>query len=375
MSDMKQKFAELANLFQIPGQIKNIRTVNNGHINSTYDVIIAREGVDHRFIFQKINSFVFKEPEKIMRNIERITAHIGSKLEKEGKSRDGVMHFAHMADGKNFYMEQDGFWRISEFVPNVVTINSCADLSALRSAGTAFGNFQIMLSDFDASLLYETIPNFHNTKMRLDALTEHVQADTYNRVSEIEAELESVDVMREEAVRLTAFIEEKKLPLRVTHNDTKINNVLFDRDTLEAKTVIDLDTVMPGLVAYDFGDAIRFAANKVAEDEPDAKKAGIDMERFRAFAEGFLPQIASELTPMEIETMALGAFTMTFEVGIRFLDDYVNGDVYFKIEYPKHNLVRARCQLALAKDMLIHMDEMNAIVKTIVDAARQQPNE
>lgn len=363
-------FQNLANIFQIPGEIRQISAVNQGHINSTYDVLMETEERKHRFIFQKINSHVFRNPEKIMQNIELITTHIAEKLERQGKSRDGVMHFAHKADGSNFHIVQDGFWRISEFVPNTTTVNTVPDRDMLRSAGAAFGEFQTYLADFDASRLYETIPNFHNTRLRLESLLQHAEEDPCNRAAEVAAELETIRSFAKEAVALTELVESDAIPLRVTHNDTKINNILFDRDTMQAKTVIDLDTVMPGLVAYDFGDAIRFAANKAAEDEPDLSKVGIDLELFRAFAEGFVPMLADTLTETEQQTLALGAFVMTAEVGIRFLDDYISGDTYFKIAYEKHNLVRARCQIALATDMLRHMDEMNAIIREILNTDR-----
>ena len=359
---MKQKFTELAGLFCIPGEIKTIDVISNGNINATYDVSIEHEGKTRRYVFQKLNIFVFKSPKRIMKNIEAITRHIADKLEAEGKSRDYVMHFAHTVEGKNYYMEDQGFWRISEFVPNTVTFNSCEDLDKLRSAGKAFGNFQTMLADFDASSLYETIPNFHNTRSRIAVLMRHVNEDPCGRVDEVEAEVKKIKEFRSLAVRLNELIDSQELPLRVTHNDTKINNVLFDKDTGEAKTVIDLDTVMPGLVAHDFGDAVRFAANTSAEDEPDLSKVALDMDRFRAFAEGFIPEVAQSLTPTEVKTMSLGAFTMTVELAVRFLDDYITGDQYFKTLYRGHNLVRARCQLHLADIVYEHLGEMNKII-------------
>lgn len=362
---MKEKFTELAGIFCLPGTITSIDVISNGNINATYDVSIEHEGKTRRYVFQKLNIFVFKSPKKIMKNIEAITSHIADKLEMEGKSRDYVMHFAHTVEGKNYYMEDQGFWRISEFVPNTVTYNSCEDLDKLRSAGQAFGNFQTMLADFDASSLYETIPNFHNTRSRIAVLMRHVSEDPCGRVDEVGEEIRGIKELRALAVRLNELIDSQELPLRVTHNDTKINNVLFDKDTGEAKTVIDLDTVMPGLVAHDFGDAVRFAANTAAEDEPDLSKVSLDMDRFRAFAEGFIPEVASSLTPTEVKTLSLGAFTMTLELAVRFLDDYITGDQYFKTLYRGHNLVRTRCQLKLAREMYEHLGEMNKIVAEI----------
>lgn len=362
---MKAKFTELAKIFQIEGEITSIDVISNGNINSTFDVTVNVKGDEHRYVFQKLNIFVFKSPKKIMKNIEKITSHIADKLEEQGRSRDCVMHFLHTADGKNYFMEEQGFWRISEYVPNTETFNTCDDLDRLRSAGAAFGEFQTMLADFDAGNLYETIPNFHNTRSRIAVLMRHVNEDPCGRVDEVMDLVNRIKALKPLAVRLNELVDSQELPLRVTHNDTKINNVLFDKSTGEAKTVIDLDTVMPGLVAHDFGDAIRFAANYAPEDEPDLSKVGLDIERFRAFAEGFIPEVASALTPTEVKTLALGAFTMTIELAVRFLDDYITGDQYFKTLYRGHNLVRTRCQLKLAEEMQERLGEMNRIIADI----------
>ncbi len=362
---MQTKFAELAKIFQIEGDIVSIDQIGNGNVNQTYDVVMSHNGVESRYVFQKVNIFVFKNPKMIMKNIEAITSHIADKLEACCESRDCVMHFAHRENGKNYYTEDQGFWRISEYVPNTITYNTCDDLNKLKSAGKAFGHFQTQLSDFDASSLYETIPNFHNTRSRIAVFMRHVNEDPCGRADEVTAEIEKIKAYKSLAVRLNELIDSQELPLRVTHNDTKINNVLFDATTGEAKTVIDLDTVMPGLVAHDFGDAVRFACNVVAEDEPDFSKVSLDMDKFRAFAEGFIPEVASSLTPIEIKTLALGAFVMTVELAVRFLDDYITGDQYFKTLYRGHNLVRTRSQLALADDMYEKLGAMNAIVAEI----------
>lgn len=362
---MKQKFSALAQVFCLSGDVTDYKVIGNGNINTTYDVTMRDGEKTRRFVFQKLNIFVFKSPKRIMKNIEKITSHIADKLELEGKSRDGVMHFAHTAEGKNYYMEDQGFWRISEFVPNTVTHNACDDLDVLRSAGVAFGNFQTMLSDFDATALYETIPGFHDTRSRIAVLLRHVNEDPCGRVDEVEEEVSRIRAYRSLAVRLNELIDSREIPLRVTHNDTKINNVLFDQDTGEAKTVIDLDTVMPGLVAYDFGDAIRFAANTAPEDEADLSKVDLDMDRFRAFAEGFLSALGNTLTPIEVKTLSLGVFTMTLELAVRFLDDYITGDQYFKTLYRGHNLVRTRCQLRLADIVYERLGEMNKIISEL----------
>ena len=358
-------FNELLRVFMLDGSVEKYELTSNGIINNTYVVTVIADEGEKKYIFQRINVFVFKKPIDIMKNIEKITSHIASKLDAEGLDPYKVMHFAHTAEGKNYYMNGEEFWRVSEFVPNSVAYNSCDDLKVLRSAGRAFGEFQTMLSDFDASTIYETIPDFHNTRARIDVFKKHVEEDPCGRAAEVAEEIEKIKGFYDMAVRLNELLDSGELPLRVTHNDTKINNVLFDKDTGEARTVIDLDTVMPGLVAHDFGDAIRFAANTAAEDEPDLSLVSLDMARFRAFTEGFIPEVAHSLTPTEIKTLALGAFTMTAELSVRFLDDYIMGDKYFKTRYKGHNLVRTRCQIRLAEDMLARMDEMNGIISEI----------
>ena len=368
MEVMFEKFIQLCDVFCIKGTVKDVSVISNGNINTTYDVNVEENGVVRRYVFQNLNIFVFKNPKRIMTNIKYITEHIAQKLEESGDSRDKVMHFLQTSSGQNYYMEDQGFWRISEYVANTVAINSADNLEKLREAGRAFGKFQTMLSDFDATLLYETIPNFHNTRSRIAVFLRHVNEDPCGRAEQVTDEIEGIKRMRPLAIRLNELLDSQELPLRVTHNDTKINNVLFDKDTGEAKTVIDLDTVMPGLVAHDFGDAIRFAASTTAEDEKDLTKVSLDMDKYRAFAEGFVPQVVSTLTDTEIETMALGAFVMTVELAVRFLDDYITGDVYFKTLYRDHNLVRARCQLRLAEDMYQKLDEMNAIIAKIAKA-------
>ena len=365
---MKERIAHVAAQFGLEGEVRDVNVVTHGNINCTYDVTIRNYEEEHRYIFQKLNIFVFKNPKRIMGNIRRITEHISAKLEERGESQDHVMHFYKTPEGKNYYMRNQGFWRVSDYVPNTVTYNTSDNLDLLRSAGRAFGEFQTMLSDFDATQLYETIPNFHNTRSRIAVFLCHVNEDPCGRADEVVAEIEQVKEWKPLAVKLNEYIDSQELPLRVTHNDTKINNLLFDKDTHEAKTVIDLDTVMPGLTAHDFGDAVRFAANTAPEDEPNVANVSLDMNRFRAFAEGFVPQITHSLTPLEVETLALGAFVITVELAVRFLDDYITGDQYFKTLYPGHNLVRARCQLALAEDMYRHLDEMNAIIAEIADA-------
>ena len=361
-----QTLAYLAEKFGIEGTVKGFEVVRHGHINGTFDVAIEREdGVEKHYFFQRVNTFVFKHPEQIMSNIAHVTGHLAQKLEQLGESRHGAMRFVTRPGGANFYIKGDEFWRVSKAVPNALTINVCQNPESFRSAGQGFGHFQMLLADFDASKLYETIPNFHNTKWRLETLWANVEADPCGRAKEVTQELKSIRRLSALACRLGEMLDAGELPLRVTHNDTKINNIIFDKDTLKAKTVIDLDTVMPGLVANDFGDAIRFTGNTAKEDEADLSKVGLSLTMFRAFTEGFLGEVKNALTPAEIDTLALGAFTMTLELVARFLADYLVGDQYFKVAYPEHNLVRARCQLRLAEDMFDKFDDMNRIVAEV----------
>ena len=348
--------------FRLKGELESYELITHGNINTTY--CVKYKNPEKSYIFQKVNTYVFREPVEIMKNIDLVTEHIRGKQRVKNVT---ALHYHHTDDGKNsWFSAQDNFWRVSNNF-NALTLQASSDPEVLRQAGRAFGEFQSKLSDFDATLLYETIPNFHNTKKRLEGFFENVLKDEYGRVSEVKDEIEFVRSHREIAEKLTNLSEKGIIPKRVTHNDTKINNVLFDKETGEPLVVIDLDTVMPGLAAHDFGDAVRFAANTAAEDEKDLTKVSFDLDLYRGFAEGFISAAADILTPEEIDTMALGALTITIELGMRFLDDYITGDKYFKTRYAGHNLDRTRCQFALASDMEKKFDEMNKIVKDTAD--------
>lgn len=275
-----------------------------------------------------------------------------------------MLFFLKAKDGKNYYLdEENNFWRAYIYVDNAFTYDYPENNDILRLVGDGFGLFQNRLSDFDASILYETIPNFHNTKVRIETFKNSVKKDSCKRVSRAEKEISYILSAEKEASVLSELVDNEAVPLRVTHNDTKCNNLLFDKNLKIPVAVIDLDTIMPGLSAYDFGDAVRVVASTAMEDEPDISKVHIDLERFESFTSGFVSRVSSHLEPKEIDLFALGAFTMTYEVGLRFLTDYLDGDVYFKIGYPEHNLIRARVQLALADDIRKNLEEMKNIVK------------
>ena len=358
---MQQILTEIGECFRLDrdGTFSGYETIKNGNINKTYKVMYKTgDGEIKSYIFQKVNTAVFRAPVEIMANIDRVTSHIRKKC--GGKP---TLHYLHTPSGENYTYDRDGgFWRVMNCIDSV-TFDTCDDPAVLRSAGEAFGAFQLQLADFDGSVLYETIPDFHNTRKRLATL--FADAETSDRTPSVTSELETIRTFADIACLLWDRYERHEFPVRVTHNDTKANNVLFDRETLRPLTVIDLDTVMPGMVMYDFGDAVRFLANTAAEDEPDLTKVSFDVRKFTAFAEGFLGQVKDSVTQAELDSMVLGAFSITVELAARFLDDHLNGDTYFKVNYPGHNLVRTRCQLRLAEDILQKREELEKIVREI----------
>ncbi len=361
--NIDEKLAKVCEGFCIDGTYIGHELIQVGNVNKTYRVIVRlTSGNEKSFLVQNLNTYVFKNPVKVMDNIDKVTEHIRAK--HPGKI---ALHFHHTKDRKTYIESGKDFWRMSNFIPST-TYNVVNDLNVVRNAGRAFGAFQTDLSDFDSNELFETIPNFHNTTKRFESLAAIVAADPCGKVAEVREELDYLFSVQEMACRLTTLWEQGKLPLRVTHNDTKINNVLFDAEGNAALVVVDLDTVMPGLVGHDFGDAIRFAANYAEEDSPELSKVGVSMDVFRAFTEGFLEKTAGALTQTELETLALSCFVLTVELAVRFLDDYIQGSPYFKINYPEHNLIRTRNQIALAKDMQKKMPLMEKIVKECASA-------
>lgn len=359
--ELQNKLAEVCRLFCIKGTFLGYETIQVGNVNKTYEVRFrTEEGKEKSFLVQNVNTYAFRHPVELMENIDKVTEHIRAK-----KPGQVALHFHHTADRKTYVIDGNNFWRMTNFIPSL-TYNTAEDMDVIRNAGRAFGEFQMDLADFDPNALVETIPDFHNTVARYANLDASVAADRAGRVKLVREELTYLNSVREMACSLTRMQEEGALPIRVTHNDTKINNVLFHPEKKTAMVVIDLDTVMPGLVGHDFGDAIRFAGNFVAEDCPEPEKAGLDLAVFRAFAEGFLEKTAGTLTPKEIDTLALSCFCLTVELCTRFLGDYLDGDKYFKINYPEHNLVRTRCQIALAKDMFHKLPQMEAIVRECI---------
>ena len=364
---LKDTLDAIGKAFHISGTLTKVQEIEIGHINRTYRVFFMTENeegthIEESYLFQWMNTYVFKKPEQLMENIEKVTAFI-----REHYPEKICLRFLYAGEGnerKNFLIRDGEFWRVCVYIPSV-SLNNGADLEVIRRAGEAFGDFQRMLSGFDASLLYETIPNFHNTLNRYRNLTDAAEKDLCGRKKDIEEELAWLLSVKDQACLLAQLQQQGKLPLRVTHNDTKINNVLFDEETMVPLAVIDLDTVMPGYIGADFGDAVRSSANLANEDCRELEKVRIDLEIYRAFAEGFLSKTAGTLTELETETLADACFSMTVENAVRFLEDHLRGDVYFRVRDALQNLDRARCQIRLAQEMQKNMDEMHEIVRSI----------
>ncbi|MBQ9106542.1 MAG: aminoglycoside phosphotransferase family protein [Clostridia bacterium] len=320
----------------------------DGHINNTFRVTTPAA----QYILQKLNTNVFKKPQQVMENIERVTVFLRNKIRHTGgdPSRE-TLCFLKATDGKNYFEDESGFWRVSRYVTGTKSSYCAESAHDFYLGAVAFGRFQRFLSDFPADTLYETIPDFHNTPKRYRDLEEAVKSDVCSRAASVQKELEFVRSRMALVNSVQGMYEKGEIPLRVTHNDTKLNNVLLDEKTGRGICVVDLDTVMPGFSVYDFGDAIRSGACTCAEDDPDFEKACLDLELFDAFVKGFLEGCGEGLTENEIKAFPVGAMAITLECGMRFLTDYLSGDTYFRIERPDHNLDRCRTQFHMVLDM------------------------
>jgi len=342
--------------------------LTSGNINNTYLITFEDKGERRYYTLQHINKFVFKKPYEVMSNIEKVTGHIAAAYEKAGiDPKRHVLQLVPTRDGGYLYQDDEGhFWRAYDYITGASAYDAPCKDEHIFETGRAFGEFQKHLTDFPADELYATIPDFHNTTKRFYTFVASVAADRAGRVRHIENEIEFMFEHRKLMNKIVTMLDNGKLPLRVTHNDTKINNILIDNETDKATCVIDLDTVMPGSSLYDYGDVIRFCASFFAEVEPDTKKIKLDMHAFRLFTEGFLSETNGFLDKEEIRQLPLGVLVITCELAMRFLTDYIDGDVYFKVRSPEHNLVRARAQMALLTDMEAKYDEMCAIIEEFI---------
>ncbi len=355
----KPTVQQIASVFQCPGEYRGARPYGEGHINHTY-LVDTTEG---HYILQQVNGTVFAQPENVMDNVVAVTDHLHNRIAAAGgDARRETLTLLPTAEGKYYWVTEQGeLYRMYRFIDNAVCYQTVENARVFYEAAKAFGRFQQMLSDFDASVLKEIIPDFHNTPVRYAQLMEAAKNNAAGRLQECEAELAFAAARKDELGRVVDALRDGTIPTRVTHNDTKLNNVLFDGDTDEGLCVIDLDTVMPGSLLYDFGDSIRFGASSAPEDETHLEKVEMLPELYEAYVKGFLEVLGKDITPAELELLPFSAKLLTMECGMRFLADHLNGDVYFRINYPGHNLDRARNQFKLVADMEAKMAQMEAI--------------
>ena len=339
------------------------QSYGNGHINDTFLVV-----ADRRYILQRMNTEIFKNPDGLMSNIIGVTEHIRKKTAAVGGdvARCTLAVCPTLTQDQYFCDGAGNYWRLYEFTERTVTRERVECAEDFYRCAEAFGEFQRQLADYPATTLNETIPNFHNTSWRYENLMRAVHRNPYKRLGGVLSEVAFVKEREHFCGTLERARKEGRLPLRVTHNDTKLNNILFDEDSGKAICVIDLDTVMSGYSVTDFGDSIRFGANTAAEDETDLSRVALDLALFKVYAQGFIKGCGGSLTDTEIELLPIGAIMMTLECGMRFLTDYLEGDIYFKIHRPNHNLDRAKNQFALVADMERKLDEMRSIIKNMI---------
>lgn len=356
------KMKGIVSKFQVEGTISDIRPFGNGHINDSYFVGIEGDGPD--YVLQRINHNVFQDVDMLQDNIKAVTEHIREKLVKKGeKDIDRkVLKFIPTRDGKFYTKEGDEYWRLMVYIPDSVSYEAVTPDSS-RLAGLAFGEFQSMLADIPVEL-GETIPNFHNMEFRLKQLNDAVKANAAGRVDEVKDILAEIEKRADYMCMAEKLHREGKLPKRVSHCDTKVNNMLFDKETNQILCVIDLDTVMPSYIFSDYGDFLRTGANTGEEDDKNLDNVEFDMAIFKAFTEGYLESAGSFLTQMEIENLPYAAALFPYMQAVRFLADYINGDTYYKIKYPEHNLVRTRAQMKLLTSIEARFPEMKAFIES-----------
>ena len=356
---------EVLSAWDFPETLVGAVRYGQGHINDTFCVLCqAQEGDCVRFILQGLSGAAFPHPEELMENFAGITSFLRERIIAQGGDplRE-TLSLVRTRDGKDFYTDSNGkVWRLTPFIENTDCFQR-ATPELFEASARAFGRFQRMLAGYPAEKLHEAIPNFHNTEDRLAKFEAVLKADKLGRAAQVLEEIQFVLDRRGDCSVAMEALRGGVLPLRVTHNDTKLNNILIDRDTGEGVCVIDLDTTMPGLSINDFGDSIRFGANHSAEDEKDLGKVNFDIELYEAYTRGFLQGAAGSLTEAELEYLPWGARLMTLECGIRFLTDYLDGDHYFRIHYPEQNLDRCRTQFKLVRDMEQQFEAMAAVVK------------
>ena len=364
MSNTNIMREEAMNNFEFSGTLTEIIPFGSGHINDTFRLTFDTEGGERKYILQRMNKGIFQKPVELMENVMGVTSFLRNKIEKQGGDPDReTLNIVFAKDGRPYYVDSTGeYWRAYLFIQGASCYDKVENKNDFYQSAVAFGHFQGLLADYPAETLHETIANFHNTASRFEDFKAAVARDTCGHAKEVQDEINFVLERENLAHVLCDMLAENKLPLRVTHNDTKLNNIMIDDATGKAICVIDLDTVMPGLSVHDFGDSIRFGASTADEDEQDLSKVSCDLELFDLYTKGFIEGCAGSLTETEIDMLPIGAMVMTYECGMRFLSDYLDGDVYFKVHREGHNLDRCRTQFKLVADMEQKLEAMNEIV-------------
>lgn len=362
------KLKDVLSHFDIKGSFTGYTALKSGNINKTFAVFtIDEKGKTRTYLLQQINATVFSDPQTISDNIEGVTSYIFNHLPQNSDKKRLVERIFDTKDGKKLYIDNDKcYWRLMSYIYDSVCVN-LADAKILESTGKAFGNFLAQLSEYPIETLKETIPDFHNTPKRVRDLKASYEKDVCGRRAEVDEACRYIFAQEYYINFFENAYKDGKLPLRVTHNDTKCNNVLFDAHTYEPLAVIDLDTVMPGFPAYDFGDAIRFGANTCTEDDPNLEKVELDLEKYEAFCRGYISAVKHKLTRFELETLYIGAVTTILEIGARFLADYLDGDVYFICRRDRHNYYRGMNQVKLLRSAISRIDDLRRISFKYID--------
>ena len=363
---MAYDFKNIISKFKIEGKLVSCERYGEGHINETYLAVIENAGVKTNYILQKINNKIFKNVDGLMENIRAVTEFNRAKIiEKGGNPDRESLSLVYAKDGSSYYYDQasEGYFRVYIFITDAIAYQVIEKPEHFYQSAVAFGNFANLLAEFKADALFESIPNFHNTVKRFGDFETALKDDKLGRAAGVKKEIDFVLERKDYCGRIVNLLKSGKMPTKVTHNDTKLNNVMLDAKTGEPVAVIDLDTIMPGSICYDFGDSIRFGCNPAAEDEKDLSKVNFDLNLFETFAKGYLSALGESATKIERDNLAFGAILMTYECGMRFLADYLEGDVYFRTHREGHNLDRARTQFKLIEDMEKLLPQMEEIIK------------
>ena len=363
---MAYDFKSILSNFQVEGTLVSCERYGEGHINETYLAVMDVEGKSLNYIVQKINSNLFKEVDKLMNNIRLVTEFNRQKIIAKGGNPDREsLSIVYTNDGAPYYKCErcDGYFRVYKFITDAIAYQVVEKPEHFYQSAVAFGNFANLLAEFDATQLYEVLPRFHDTEKRFNDFMNSLNADKMGRAKDIQKEIDFVLSRKDYCGKIVNLLKSGEMPTKVTHNDTKLNNVMLDAVTGKPVAVIDLDTIMPGSICYDFGDSIRFGCNPCAEDEKDLSKVNFQINLFEEYAKGYLSAVGEGATQIERDNLAFGAILMTYECGMRFLADYLDGDVYFHTKREGQNLDRARTQFKLIEDMEKCFDQMQAIVK------------